>query len=405
MCDRCGFEADATEDMDVHECPLLPTDCEDVDEALPTTSINLSQYCKKCWIYFHTPEECQDHIEKKHGGEVPDDDGSTGLKVDVETIDKKLAKGIKRSPSVDWQMKKKKKKMKMAVPNMQVDTGEEPRFPCPECDMKYFVKVAMDNHMQKEHGISPQFPCHICGMTYYKVEKLHKHMKDQHEGKIKQHAFMCWLCKEKNQKKSYSMRSKLETHLKSWHKLAKSQIDWSKMPVVEIKTEGDIKEEEKETDVDVPSKKLKIDGEDTFTCAKCDFVCEGREEFVEHIPRHKSEEESEQCQECGMCFVVLTSLKRHLFMVHKIRDFTKYSEETGMQMDPTIATRPSLKSSGQRFSRRQSQKTRGMTGENGTPLECTVCYREFESENTLRTHMRNHGMAFIRSKRSTAWEF
>ena len=36
-----------------------------------------------------------------------------------------------------------------------------------------------------------------------------------------------------------------------------------------------------------------------------------------------------QCLDCGLCFAVLPSLKRHLFVVHKVRDFTQYQEETG----------------------------------------------------------------------------
>ena len=36
----------------------------------------------------------------------------------------------------------------------------------------------------------------------------------------------------------------------------------------------------------------------------------------------------------------------------------------------------------------------------GGEFECTVCYKGFESEIALKSHMRTHGMAFIRSKRT-----
>ena len=45
------------------------------------------------------------------------------------------------------------------------------------------------------------------------------------------------------------------------------------------------------------------------------------------------DELSLQCLDCGLCFSVLPSLKRHLILVHKVRDFSKYQEETGLVVE------------------------------------------------------------------------
>ena len=156
-------------------------------------------------------------------------------------------------------------------------------------------------------------------------------------------------------------------------------------------------------------KRLRLDGDKEFTCAKCNFVCKEREEFQTHIAKHKSvEEDALQCHECGMSFMVLPSLKRHLFMVHKIRNIKRYQEESGVDLE-TPAEHPDTKRPFRMnrhaalqngYSSRESDSTRDSDTEyDSSIMECNVCYKEFENESLLRKHMRMHGMAFIRSRR------
>ena len=57
-----------------------------------------------------------------------------------------------------------------------------------------------------------------------------------------------------------------------------------------------------------------------FRCSKCGFITDDRAEFQQHIPQHKSDENTPQCLRCGLCFTSLLSLNRHLFIVHKVKD-------------------------------------------------------------------------------------
>ena len=36
------------------------------------------------------------------------------------------------------------------------------------------------------------------------------------------------------------------------------------------------------------------------------------------------------------------------------------------------------------------------------PLECRVCYKVFDNEAAVKAHLRTHGMAFIRNRRTKA---
>lgn len=60
-----------------------------------------------------------------------------------------------------------------------------------------------------------------------------------------------------------------------------------------------------------------------FRCSKCGFITDDRTQFQQHIPQHKTDENTPQCLHCGLCFTSLLSLNRHLFIVHKVKEEEK----------------------------------------------------------------------------------
>lgn len=130
-------------------------------------------------------------------------------------------------------------------------------------------------------------------------------------------------------------------------------------------------------DQEQPLKKQRIEGNN---CAKCEFHSVDRDEFKKHILSHKTNRNTFQCQECGLCFVVQPSLIKHLRIVHKISDTTKYITEEGTNYMPDLESTSDA-------SKRSA-------------LECTVCFTSFPNEIALKTHMRSHGMAFIIANKS-----
>ncbi|TNN28611.1 Zinc finger protein 592 [Liparis tanakae] len=65
-----------------------------------------------------------------------------------------------------------------------------------------------------------------------------------------------------------------------------------------------------------PAKRVKTQ----FRCSKCGFVTDDGPQFQQHIPQHKTDENTPQCLHCGLCFTSSSSLNKHLFIVHKVKD-------------------------------------------------------------------------------------
>ena len=119
--------------------------------------------------------------------------------------------------------------------------------------------------------------------------------------------------------------------------------------------------------------------------------------FMTHIVGHKTEKDSIQCADCGVCFAAEPSLRRHLIVAHKIREFSAYL--TRVAEVSRALDRKSARNRAEEAASRRSSPASVSSSDGGGPKECNVCYKPFESDAALKTHMRTHGMAFIRSKR------
>ncbi|KAK5901035.1 hypothetical protein CgunFtcFv8_025946 [Champsocephalus gunnari] len=137
-----------------------------------------------------------------------------------------------------------------------------------------------------------------------------------------------------------------------------------------------------------PLKRLKVNILKVQKCAVCGLTTEDIAAFHEHIPQHKSDGSSYQCQECGLCYTSHRSLARHLFIVHRLKEQQGLALYNGRGKDDD-----------------ESQRENQLDVTDVTPnTKCKVCGVRFETEGNLNTHMRTHGMAFIKSKRLSAAE-
>ncbi|XP_060557007.1 zinc finger protein 532-like isoform X2 [Ruditapes philippinarum] len=274
-------------------------------------------------------------------------------------------------------------------------------FMCDKCDAVFTRKSKQEEHIKSEHGIHP---CHLCGLMHESQSSLKKHLMVDHEGK--RMLLYCGVCKSRKIEKAFNLRGKLIKHLKVKHRM--KVIDESKiitqlpgLPETLKETTPEYLKRKLSESPETSVKKLRIEGESDFKCAKCLFTCNVKSEFRLHILDHKAAE-TYQCFECGLCFAVLPSLRKHVFMVHKVRDFDSYMAENEIK-EPTALEDKDVDII--RVSEPDKHEEMDESSEeeaSGDPLECKVCYRTFDNEKVLKSHMRTHGMAFIKKSRRRA---
>ncbi|XP_041365835.1 zinc finger protein 532-like [Gigantopelta aegis] len=267
----------------------------------------------------------------------------------------------------------------------EISSGEE--FCCEDCDKYFRDSVALHKHMKEEHAF---YPCHLCGLTYSTDDDRELHMNTVHRGK-KSVSLSCHLCRGKKGKgKTFMRREFYYNHMETVHGIGKSADE-----------SNDSKRKSESSESGSPLKRLKVDEADKFCCAKCEFSTVKSEEFSDHIVKHKKDDSSIQCPNCGLCFSVVPALKRHLLLVHKIKDVDQFiadkelqapEEEEDVDLSFVCPQGPDTCADSQ-----SNCQDPDRTSDN--PRECCVCNRIFETEAEKNFHMRTHGMAFISSRR------
>ncbi|XP_065207000.1 zinc finger protein 532-like isoform X2 [Planococcus citri] len=112
-----------------------------------------------------------------------------------------------------------------------------------------------------------------------------------------------------------------------------------------------------------------------YICFHCKFTCVDRQEFKTHIVTHKDPNNT-QCPECGQCFIIDTTLAKHVLIVHHVRSLRKYFTENGLL-------------------REKEKKPPARKKEPLKENQCDVCYIFCDSKQSYDKHIRTHGMAFV----------
>ncbi|XP_029951861.1 zinc finger protein 592 [Salarias fasciatus] len=199
---------------------------------------------------------------------------------------------------------------------------------CGECLQKFPDRDSFVAHMKANHRKSvKRFSCHYCEKAFKTATIMKRHIRTEHSGNKR--TYTCWYCTDN--KKTFRKSVTLKNHISLMHgiknpdlgQMPKSSIQECKKafgkgfksagPAAGPQTEGP---EHAGGLGASPSKRLKTQ----FRCSKCGFVTDDGAQFQQHIPQHKTDENTPQCLHCGLCFTSVLSLNRHLFIVHKVRD-------------------------------------------------------------------------------------
>ncbi|XP_038845501.1 zinc finger protein 532 isoform X1 [Salvelinus namaycush] len=360
--------------------------------------------CPDCSMHYAQKQLMLDHIKTMHGTlktiEGPPNLGiNLPLSSSPNTNNNGLDREDKNAPSTPL-------KKAQITPTSAPQKPPAPGWTCGDCDRLFIQREVFVAHVRQEHGKQlKKHPCRQCDKSFSSSHSLCRHNRIKHKGLRK--VYSCPHCPDPN--RTFTKRVMLDKHIQLMHGGIKDAV--GKMAPDPAHTEDSppdkaLSPKRKQQDDEGPPgprsrgstptqplKKLKVNVFKVHKCAVCSFTTEDLVTFHDHIPQHKSDGSSFQCRECGLCYTSPRSLARHLFIIHKQKEPRELARRNG-----TVAA-----DENQRENQLGSGSGDGL--DDGTPeTKCKVCDKMFETEGSLNTHMRTHGMAFIRSKRLNATE-
>ncbi|XP_076593939.1 zinc finger protein 687a [Chaetodon auriga] len=326
---------------------------------------------------------------------------------------------LKSSDGEEWMDEDKEEKVK--TERTKTPSG----WKCAPCHARFTGREDYITHMAEQHGKTlKKFPCNKCESSFTTTSSLRRHIRDKH--KVMSRGFRCQFCSEG--KKTFSSRAMLDRHVQLRHSIdtkgqdtlmgggdeaeSSSEQDSNLGARRRRRTAVKMEPDEASTDGVSPVKKSQSSSsssvpapytlpESGFRCAPCGFSTEDQASFLEHIVQHRrggTEGAGQQCLQCGACFTSVSSLSRHRFITHKVRNaYTDSQQSLSVHPAPSPGnSRNHDEKSSLDGSAPASPSSQGMEEE--ATLTCKVCRRQFEKASDLNTHFRTHGMAFISAR-------
>ncbi|XP_075849943.1 zinc finger protein 532 isoform X2 [Microcebus murinus] len=363
--------------------------------------------CPDCSLLYAQKQLMMDHIKSMHGT-LKSIEGPPNLGINLPLSIKPATQNSANLNKEDTKSMNGKEKLEKKSPSpvkKSVDSKKvaSPGWTCWECDRLFTQRDVYIFHVRKEHGKQmKKHPCRQCDKSFSSSHSLCRHNRIKHKGIRK--VYTCSHCPDS--RRTFTKRLMLEKHIQLMHGIKdpdlKEMTDITNEEEVEIKDDAKVPSPKRKLEEPVlefrpprgaitqPLKKLKINVFKVHKCAVCGFTTENLLQFHEHIPQHKSDGSSYQCRECGLCYTSHVSLSRHLFIVHKLKEPQPVSKQNGAGEDSQQENKPSP----------EDESPDGAVSDR----KCKVCAKTFETEAALNTHMRTHGMAFIKSKRMSSAE-
>ncbi|XP_051019408.1 zinc finger protein 532 isoform X1 [Acomys russatus] len=369
--------------------------------------------CPDCSLLYAQKQLMMDHIKSMHGT-LKSIEGPPNLGINLPLSIKPATQNSANHSREDAKSMNGKEKSEKKSPSPAKKSTESKKmaslgWTCWECDRLFTQRDVYLCHMRKEHGKQmKKHPCRQCDKSFSSSHSLCRHNRIKHKGIRK--VYTCSHCADS--RRTFTKRLMLEKHIQLMHGIkdpdVKELTDTTNEEEEEEEEETEIKEDAKVPSpkrkleepvlefrpprgaITQPLKKLKINVFKVHKCAVCGFTTENLLQFHEHIPQHKSDGSSYQCRECGLCYTSHVSLSRHLFIVHKLKEPQPVSKQNGAGEDSQQESKPSP----------EDEAAEGAASDR----KCKVCAKTFETEAALNTHMRTHGMAFIKSKRMSSAE-
>lgn len=295
--------------------------------------------CPECPLLFLQKPELMQHVKSTHG--VPRNvDELSSLQSSADTSSGRSSSRVPTTESPAASVAARGSSLpsgRWGRPDAYRRAEARPRlrstgWTCQECQEWVPDRESYVSHMKKSHGRTmKRYPCRQCEQSFHTPNSLRKHIRHSHDTVKK--VYTCGYCAEDSP--SFPRPSLLESHISLMHGIRNPdlsqtsqvrppgghspQVNHLKRP---LSGAGDAPGTSNGVTVSSTKRHKSL-----FQCAKCSFATDSGLEFQSHIPQHQVDSSTAQCLLCGLCYTSATSLSRHLFIVHKVRDQEEEEEE------------------------------------------------------------------------------
>ncbi|KAK5852180.1 hypothetical protein PBY51_023671 [Eleginops maclovinus] len=349
--------------------------------------------CPDCFMQYAQKQLMMDHIKAIHGTlKTIEGPPNLGINLPLGTMPTNSNNNISNSPknnnnnkdrgNVHRQDKGETKPPSSPLKKTNNNCSSDLKIPpctgytCGDCRSPFSSREVFVAHMRHEHGkILKKHPCRQCDKSFSSSHSLCRHNRLKHKGMRK--VYTCPHCPALSP--PFSKRVLLDQHIHLTHGVKEGKTvnsdNTEALPDKDTTLSPKRKQEEEEGSSGLtprgsgsqPLKRLKVNIIKVHQCAVCGLTTEDIAAFHEHIPKHKSDGSSYQCQECGLCYTSHRSLARHLFIVHRLKEPQGLARYNGRGKDDD-----------------ESQRENQLDVTDGTPnTKCKVCGMMFETEETL----------------------
>ncbi|KAL7980269.1 hypothetical protein Chor_000090 [Crotalus horridus] len=281
--------------------------------------------CPHCQLVYMQKLQLMQHVKSIHGvPENPEDLTSARQKVETATTSSPVLPTSKDLAIVNGTSQP------TSLPTKGMSPDSKPKsktcsWTCRVCSQWIPDRETYVSHMRKSHGKTKHEPSHGKTFDFPLEKKLFL-------SALKRDSRYCT-----DEIQTFPQPSMLESHMSLMHGIKNPDLSQISKDLTKTKSPKRVTadglspmEATASGSDDPPAKKLKAA---RWKCAKCSFATATETEFLEHIPRHKSDSSTYQCLLCGLCYTSHLSLNRHLFIVHKVKDPEEDEEEEEEEED------------------------------------------------------------------------
>lgn len=272
---------------------------------------------------------------------------------------------------------KPKKRLREHVRRMHLKNG---KFKCLQCPKTFVCQQGLRDH-EPVHSKERKHSCSYCNETFLRLSHLYIHLRTHEEEKN----FRCEACFG-----TFNVQSELKDHCDSKHSSVSANVKCG------------VCKQNLYSAQSVYSHSLRHSGTRNFKCDVCGSKFKRKQILDQHKKRHETNVTSQsfQCNVCKKELTTKSSLREHMFLVHKksleetdhkcevcgkcFRNWANYRRH--VQLHPKLLDNSTIALAQEK----DVLDTIGANDSSSHRFKCNICSQEFDTTKSMLEHLKEH---------------